>query len=249
MFRFLSYDQLQKLFFENRDSSALRRRLGQLDRQGWLSRWYDPIPAGGHPGYACLTPKGWQATLTAIRQEAEGQPWERLVSLMLPASAQRRFSFTPKIVPPFLAHQREINHLLISWLQTPNTSVRWASSWDRPFPTAHRRVALPQPDYILVIERKGELVVVCGEHDRAQESLDHFKQAKVDRYALLALAPEIRQQLFGITRFEVWVTVCDPVRKNPERRLEKLRMLANGAGLESVMKFALAGTALTNPTF
>jgi len=146
-----------------------------------------------------------------------------------------------------LAHQREVNELLVAYARTSALRVLWASSWERPFGRGPDAALLPQPDYVLVIERAGSPVLVFGEHDRGHESLAHFRATKAERYAPFAFVPDTAAAAFGITAVEVWVTVTDPVARAPGRRLQHLADVSLAAGAAPITRLALAGVAHARP--
>jgi hypothetical protein len=160
---------------------------------------------------------------------------------------RRPLVLAPRVTPAFLAHQRECNDLLIAYSRIPDVRLLWATSLERPLPPHVRGIALPQPDYLLVLERDGVTGLVLGEHDRGQESLAHFRRTKAERYAALAARPELVAELFGFDRFMVWVTVLDARAGAPRRRLEALLRVAMAAAAADVMAFALAGHVATSP--
>jgi len=132
-------------------------------------------------------------------------------------------------------------------VRAPELRVLWASSWERPFGRGQDAALLPQPDYVLVIERSGSPVLVFGEHDRGHESLAHFRTAKADRYAPFALLTDAAAALFGIPTVEVWVTVTDPAARMPRRRLQYLTDVIRVAGAAPITRLALAGVANAHP--
>jgi hypothetical protein len=185
--------------------------------------------------------------LDELRAVSADQPTAHLASVMLPRSARRPLIFTARTTPAFLAHQRECNDLLIAYAGMTGVRVRWATSWDRPFPVRAAGIALPQPDYVLVLEHGGRSSFVFGEHDRGHESLAHFRAAKAERYAALAARPELVRELFGFVSFRVWVTVLDARSGAPLRRLARLVHVARVAAASDVMAFTLAGWAASTP--
>jgi hypothetical protein len=166
---------------------------------------------------------------------------------MLPARPRAPLRIAGRTAPSFLAHQREVNQLLVVYSTCANLGVAWASSWDRPFDGTSAAFALPQPDYVLVLLRGTAPLLVLGEHDRGQESLAHFRRAKAERYAAFALLPELAAREFGIATVEVWITVSDPVAQQPRRRLAHLAAVMAAAGAAPIARFALAGHAYAAP--
>ena len=162
---------------------------------------------------------------------------------MLRHADRRPLVLTPRVTPAFLTHQREVNDLLIAYGSIPNVRLHWATSFDRPLPLQVRGIALPQPDYVLVLDD----ALIFGEHDRGHESLAHFRRAKAERYAALAARSELVRELFGFERFLVWATVLDARAGAPLRRLASLAEVTRSAAASDVMAFALAGWAVSAP--
>jgi alkylated DNA nucleotide flippase Atl1 len=246
-YRILSFGQLRRLVFPDRTPQRVGQILRQLAADGWLRVWEDVSRVGGRPRYALPTRQALASILPRLEDDATNSVTERLATLMLPQHPRRPLTLAPRAVPSFLAHQREVNDLLIAYEAMPDTRVRWATSWDRPFPLRAGDLALPQPDYVLVLERNGVPALVFGEHDRGHESLAHFRRAKAERYAALAAQPELVRALFGFPSFMVWVTVLDARSGAPHRRLARLVRVAYDAGASEVMAFTLAGWAATTP--
>lgn len=245
--RILSFAQVHARFFAGRSIQAARHRLGRLAAKGWLSIWRQPVVRGGHPAYAIPTDKGMSFAREAIQSTVAGTAIERLIERMLPTRSSRPLFIAPCITPPWLAHQRECNSLVLAIEEAFGDEVLWASTWDRPFPNARSGLALPQPDAVLVFQRASEPVLVFLEHDRGQESLEHFRAAKIERYAELSVRPELAEDLLGFSKFEVWVTVLDARFRRPRHRLATLSREVTLAGAESLFLFSLAGWVHDDP--
>lgn len=246
--RVLSFRQLRAALFASCDPSVLSRRLAILEKQKWLQRWMEPVVRGGHPGYAYLTKQGWQWARERLSREVRSTPWERLVGFMLPHSNQATFRFEPGLRPRFLAHQRECNELVLAYQFRSHLAVRWASTWDKPFPyEVAGGFPLPQPDFVLVLEIDGHPELIFGEYDRGFEAPSRFRTAKVEKYANLSQLPEFCDTFFGFRTFTVWVAVTDAVNFAPGLRLETLQRVAVEGGACEGMRFALAGEVFSNP--
>lgn len=245
--RVLSFRQLRRLVFPELTAQRVGQHLHRLAEDGWLRIWEDASLLGGRPRYALPTRRALAVALDGLRAASADQPTARLASIMLPHSPRRPLRFTARMTPAFLRHQRECNDLLIAFAEMPGVRLRWATAWDRPFPLRAARIALPQPDYVLVLEHGGRSALVFGEHDRGHESLAHFRAAKAERYAAIAARPELARELFGFATFRVWVTVLDARSAAPLRRLARLVHVARAAAASDVMAFTLAGWAACMP--
>jgi hypothetical protein len=152
---------------------------------------------------------------------------------------RRPLALEPGARPKWLAHQREVNSLVVRSIVSGAHPVAWASTWDSPFPTSFGIVKLPQPDYVLVETRAGVPHLLFGEHDRGTERLETFLARKVELYAGLASFPELCEQLFGLRTFEVRVSVIDVRSRKP---IARLRALAEAASRTAApMRFTLGG--------
>jgi len=218
-----------------------------LADQGWLVRWQAPVVLGGRPGYVAPTPRAWAWAAAEFERESAGRPWAQLVRTMLPTWTRHPLTLPRDRVPSFLAHQREVNTLLLAWQRQDVTPIAWASSWDRPFPSILDDLVWPQPDYVLVLDTPTGAQLILGEHDRSHESLASFTRSKVDRYLALAASPDLAEAVLGFRTFTVWVSVCDPQRSRPDRRLARLAELARFQGGGDLFQFALAGVAASQP--
>lgn len=245
--RLLSYGQLERLVFAGSSDGIARRRIRTLQERGWVTTWEEPTVRGGHVRYVLPTRVGLTRALDELSIDASASSAGRVVELMTPAAERTPLALSPGVTPAFLAHQREVNHLLIAFDRSPAFHVLWASSWDRPFPSTDGGLPLPQPDYVAVFAGPGGPRLVFGEHDRGHESLAHFTTAKVDRYAALAVMPDVCERLFGFRTFEVWVTVIDARFRHPLRRLRELGRVAAAGGAAGVMRFALGGWVFNAP--
>ncbi|MEO6323304.1 MAG: replication-relaxation family protein, partial [Thermoanaerobaculia bacterium] len=238
---------LLRLVFPGRARSVTDRRIRKLAKRGWVSIWEEPVVRGGHPHYALPTRAGLARGRAELVSSSNASPAARIVALMSRALQRKPLVLPPGLTPAFLAHQREVNHLLVSFERCPAFRVQWASSWDRPFPSADAGLRFPQPDYVAVFMTPIGPRLVFGEHDRGHESPAHFTAAKVDRYAALAVMPDVCERLFGFRTFEVWVTVIDARFRHPVRRLRELARVAAAGGAASVMRFALGGWVFDAP--
>jgi Replication-relaxation len=242
--RVLSYGQVGRLLFPGRHASIVTRRSRALDRAGWLRRVRPRVAYGGAPSYLLPSARGLAASLDFLLAETDGTACSVLVQRMVPVRPRKPFAGT---TTSSLAHQREVNDLLVAYARSPDLRVLWASTWERPFGRGPDAALLPQPDYVLVLQRAGAPVLVFGEHDRGHESLAHFRATKAERYAPFALLPAAATAAFGIPLVEVWITVTDPVSRAPRRRLQHLADIILAAGAASITRLALAGVANARP--
>jgi hypothetical protein len=243
LLRVLTYDQLHRLAFAAADPSITRRRLRHLARMGWLSTWEAPSLRGGHTRYAHPTANAIRSMLPRLAADA---PWGPLIRRMVPRSHRRPLTLGDS-APKWLAHQREVNHLLASIVTSPVRRMLWASSWDCPFPSRVSMFTMPQPDYVLVEEVDGVPHLVFGEHDRGHEPLDRFIARKIALYSALAEFPEVCEQQFGIATFRVDVTVIDPLRRAPIARLRSLLDAAKSSMRPDIFRFTLGGWLFAYP--
>jgi protein involved in plasmid replication-relaxation len=242
--RVLTYGQAGRLLFPERHASIVTRRARTLVRAGWLRRVRPRVERGGAPSYLLPSARGLAGSLDLFLAEAEGTILSVLVRRLVPTRPRRPLVLT---ATSSLAHQREVNELLVAYARASEFRVLWASSWERPFGRGPDAALLPQPDYVLVIERAGVPVLIFGEHDRGHESLAHFRATKADRYAPFALLPDTAATDFGISAVEVWITVTDPVARQPRRRLQHLADVILAAGAAPITRLALAGAASARP--
>ena len=244
LLRVLTYEQLHRLAFASADPSITRRRIRHLTRTGWLSTWEVSSRQGGHRRYAHPTAAAIRLILPTLKPDAA---WAPLVDRMLPRS-QRRPLELGLGMPKWMAHQREVNHLLVSIARCAERRVLWASSWDCPFPSRAGMFALPQPDYVLVEDVDGAPHLIFGEHDRGSEPIDRFVARKVALYSALAAFPDLCEQLFGIRSFRVDVTTIDPLRRDPMARLRSLLDAASRSERPDIFRFALGGWLYAYPS-
>ena len=242
--RVLTYEQAGRLFFPGRHASIVTRRARALVRAGWLRRVRPRVERGGAPSYLLPSARGLAASLDFLIAETDGTALSFLVRRMVPGRPRKPLALTESTP---LAHQREVNELLVAYARAPEFRILWASSWERPFGRGPDAALLPQPDYVLVIERDGHPVLIFGEHDRGHESLAHFRATKAERYAPFALLPDAAAAAFGIPTVEVWVTVADPLARKPRRRLRHLADVILAAGAAPITRLALAGVANARP--
>ena len=235
--RMLSFDQVARMTYFTAYRTVARRRLRRLRDQGWIDVWQRPVTNGGAPRYAHPTRRAlsWGAAVTAAA--TEGTVLAPIVLRMTPPTPRTPWKPASGVVPLFLAHTEEANDVLIAWLRRSGERVLWLSSWDCPFPGHVEWRAMPQPDYVLVVERTGEAHLVFGEHDRGTETPD-VVATKFRTYRAWMETPDIARQIFGFSGFRVFVTVSG---KRPERRLAKLVQVARDEGVARFTSFMIAG--------
>jgi hypothetical protein len=152
------------------------------------------------------------------------------------------------VIPKWLPHQKEVNHLVTSLTSSPLRTILWASSWDAPFPSQLGMFTAPQPDYVLVEkDTSGNPRLVFGEHDRGSEPIERFIERKVALYSALARFPDACEHHFGIPEFRVQVTVADLVRRKPIARLRALLDATRGHGGPDLFRFTLGGWLYAYP--
>jgi len=144
-------------------------------------------------------------------------------------------------------HQRDVNRLCIGFRATLGKRLLWFAAIDRPCPNRVNGIAMPQPDFVLVVAGDRGPELVFGEHDRGSESLTHFREAKVERYAELASLPSFCQDIFGFATFRVLITVMDPIHRRPHHRIAMLNELVRAAGRAELFDIHLAGKVHTHP--
>ncbi|MEO6325922.1 MAG: replication-relaxation family protein [Thermoanaerobaculia bacterium] len=245
--RVLSYGQIGRIFFPGKSIEAVGQRMRKLAGRGLVSLWQEPVVRGGRPIYALPTAEGLKLGIDEVRSAAKGAPFQRLVDLLFPKKSRLPLVLDAGIQPPFLPHQRECNHLAMGFGEMKNAHLLFASTLERPLPNTFSGLPMPQPDLVMVFEVDDVPRLVFCEHDRGQESLTHFRSAKVEKYAELAVRPELVEQLFGFGSFEVWVTVLDKRFRRPIDRLRALSGEAAKAGADDLFSFTLAGWAHDNP--
>ena len=236
--RILSYAQLRRIAFAGVHPTVARRRIRCLERAGWLKTLEVPPHQGGHERYAHPSKRTITALLRELGAESEPSVYAPLVRMMLPRSGRTPLDLGAATPPKWLAHQREVNHLLATTL-TSGRRILWASSWDCPFPSRQAMFTLPQPDYVLVQESGGAPQLIFGEHDRGSDR--KFAERKVALYRALAQFPEACEQLFGFRTFSVQVTVIDAVSQRPIARMRELMRLTREGGTTNLFRFTLGG--------
>ncbi len=218
------------------------RLVSRLVQRGSVSVWVEPTDASGSPRWLLATGRGRMVGLELVLARAEGTVAERLSSTMLPSERTRPLELVPRVVPPFLRHQKETATLLVRIAVAYGAS--WYSAWDRPLPQGGAPFPLPQPDGVLVLPGASGPELVFLEHDRGMESPAHFSRAKAERYAQLAVRPELCQRLFGFPTFRLAVTVENfRLHRLPLERLALLARLLRHAGASREAKLSLAGWA------
>ncbi len=238
---------VHRALFSDVSRQVVGRLVGRMTRRGFLRTWAEPTASGGNPRWLVPTAAGRTAGLGMVLGAAVGTPAERLVSTMLPSARTRPLDLTPRIVPPFLRHQQEVATLLVRLAQARR--ALWYSAWDRPLPQAGAPIALPQPDGVLILPGATGPELVFLEHDRGMESPAHFARAKAERYAELAVRPELCQRLFGFPSFRLAVTVEDfRFHRVPLERLGRLARLLLDAGVARESLLTLAGWVYDSPS-
>lgn len=244
--RLLPFSLLHGELFPDVTRQIAGRVVSRLIKDGFVTTWVEPRERGGRPRWVLPTEGGLRYALPALEAEADGTAYERLLDAMLPASQRSPLRLESGVTPPFLAHQRETAALLLALGAGTGPLPLWMSAWDRPFAGTGGGIHLPQPDGVLLFAgQPPELVLL--EHDRGQESLVHFRAAKVERYAELAVRPDLREKLLGVARFRVLVTVTDPRGRRPLRRLRALAATIVAGGAENLFLLAPAGWAWSFP--
>ena len=238
LLRVLTYAQLRRIAYGGVHATVARRRIRHLERAGWLVTKELPQRQGGHPRYAHPAKRTIDVVLAELEAVSEGAVFAPLVRMMLPRSTRKPLDLGAATPPKWLPHQREVNHLLATILAS-DRRIRWASSWDCPFPSRQAMFTLPQPDYVLVEEKGGVTHLIFGEHDRGSDK--QFAARKVALYAALAAFPDACEQLFGVRTFSVHVTVIDAVRQRPIARMRELMRLTRAAGATHLFRFTLGG--------
>jgi hypothetical protein len=236
--RILSVDQLARLTYFGANKTVARRRLRLLRDQGWIDLWQRPVShGGGVPRYAHPTRRAlaWGHAVTSAA--TEGTVLGPVVQLMLPRTARQPWKLESGVTPMFLAHTEEANDVLVSWVRRSGERVLWLSSWDCPFPEHVEWRPMPQPDYVVVVERNGIAHLIFGEHDRGTEGRDVVAR-KFRTYRTWIDTPEITHRTFGFPRFHVVVSVAG---ERAPRRLQQLAQLAHDEGAESFTSLLLAG--------
>jgi hypothetical protein len=234
--RVLSYDQLSRLTYYSGNKTVARRRLRRLHERGWIHTWDKPTARGGAPRYAYPSRKALAWAHDLMLASTEGTALGPLVRLMVPSTPRQPWKFEPGIMPLFLAHTEEANDLLIAWCRRSGERVLWASSWDCPFPEHVEWRTMPQPDYVLVLDRDGRAQLVFGEHDRGTEGREVVAQ-KLRVYRTWIETPEILARTIAFPTFHVVLSVSGD---RPERRLDLLTRLVRDEGAERFTSLMLA---------
>jgi len=240
--RLVPFPLAHQVVVPGRSRRVLGRLVSRLVRRGSLSVWVEPTDAGGSPRWLLATSRGRAVGLDLALARVEGTAAERLASTMLPSERTRPLELEPRVVPPFLRHQKETATLLVR-IAAAHGAI-WYSAWDRPLPRGDAPFPLPQPDGVLVLPGASDSELVFLEHDRGMESPAHFVRAKADRYAQLAVRPELCQHLFGFPTFRLAVTVENfRLHRLPLERLALLARLLRQAGAGREARLSLAGWA------
>lgn len=246
--RLLAVSDLHAAIFTSRHPSVITRALKRLRQSGWITTWDEPSPGGGgNRRWAIPTAKsrGWAAS--TFRAESAGAPWERIAGLILPGNRHHEIGLSRGTTPAFLMHQRDVNRLCLSFRATLGSRLLWFSAFDRPFPNRVNGIAMPQPDFVLFVAGDRGPELVFGEHDRSSESLAHFREAKVERYAEIASLPSFCRDIFGFATFRVLVTVMDPIHRRPHERIAMLTELVRAGGCAETFDIHLAGKVHFRP--
>jgi len=159
---------------------------------------------------------------------------------MLPRTKRRPLQLGD-VIPKWLPHQREVNELVLSMLITRRDRILWSSTWDSPFPQRLGMFIAPQPDYVVIENVGGTPRLTFGEHDRSSEPIEKFIARKIALYRALGRFPDACEQHFGVRQFLVQVTVTDPHRRNPVRRMRELIDAAQRQGASEIFQFTLGG--------
>lgn len=235
--RLASMQQLAELAYPSASLVVARRRLRRLRDNGWITFWDRPTTTGAAIRYAVPTPRALAWANETFAQEYAARPAATLMQRMLPVRTRRLSELVSGVIPPWFAHQDEINRLLIAIARAETDRPTWFSSWDCPFPDRVNGLKAPQPDYVLLRPAPTSVRVTFGEHDRATEGGSEW----AEKLASYAAAQELAQTWLGIDGFTIDVTVIDASPRNPIERLRRLIDLARGAGMHNVTRFTLAG--------
>ncbi|MBV9068995.1 MAG: replication-relaxation family protein [Acidobacteria bacterium] len=234
--RVLSYDQLSRLTYHSGNKTVARRRLRRLQERGWIHTWDKPTARGGAPRYAYPSRKALAWGHAVMLASTEGTSLGPLVRLMVPATPRQPWKFEPGVMPLFLAHTEETNEAIIAWLRRSGERVLWASSWDCPFPDHVEWRTMPQPDYVLVLDREGSAQLVFGEHDRGTEGREVVAR-KLRAYRTWMETPDILARTIGFRTFHVFVTVSG---ERAPRRLDQLTQLVHDEGADTFTTLMLS---------
>ncbi|HET8797635.1 MAG TPA: replication-relaxation family protein [Thermoanaerobaculia bacterium] len=236
--RIASIQQLAAAVFPNVSAVVARRRLRALQHGGWLRTWDRPVARGGAPRYVYPTAKALKWAYGRLEELARGTAAETVVLRMIPASTKRLVQLEAGAEPQWFAHQDEINRLLLARAAVAGPTLVWASSWDCPLPDQLNGLKAPQPDYVLVTQGGDEgPLLIFGEHDRATEPTARW----AEKLAAYVAARELSESHFGHAAFLLDITVSDPIRRAPLRRIRELANVVREAGCEHFVRLTLAG--------
>ena len=240
-FRFLTYGQLYHLLFQGSPRSRMRKRIARFVDAGAVTRWDGPGKMRRGPRYLLPTPATFRAVVEKIQTEIADVSYEPLVALMLPKRSRGLTLDEHASSPNWLQHQTEVNGLATRIVRSARAPL-WASAWNVPFPKEEGTLTLPQPDYVLVErDADGKLAIVFGEHDRGTGPVDRFAARKIALYDDLAAYPDAAEELFGVPRFRVDVTVLDRDHHRPMTRLTQFLEAAKSAEHPELFRFTLGG--------
>lgn len=190
-YRLLSYSQVHQFLLQSVDISFARRTIRRLARSGWLTTWEPGATTGGHARYALPTSRALRHSLSSFPTG----PWAPVVQLMLPATRRRALELADGALPKWLPHQHEVNQLAIGFEHSRRSHVRWASTWDSPFPPRIGMFRSPQPDYVMVTDADGASpLLIFGEHDRASEPVERFARDPPALHGTNAVAEEVAER-------------------------------------------------------
>ncbi len=242
--RIASIQQLAQAAFSSVSIVVARRRLRALQHDGWIRAWDRRVASGGAPRYVYPTPKALGWAYPRLMELTRGTAAEQLVRLMIPDSIKRLAQLEERSEPQWFAHQDEINRLVLSRLRVAGHELLWASSWDCPFPDQLNGLKAPQPDYVLVTLRDGRPpLLTFGEHDRATEPMTRW----LEKLAAYAAAREMSEEFFGHAEFTIEVTVTDPLRRSPHRRVREILDAVRASECHGFVRVTLAGWAHAFP--
>ncbi len=218
------------------------RFVRRMERRGWLRTWNEPREFGGRPTWLYSTAAGRKAGLEIVSDASRGTCTKQVVSAMMPSARTRPLELRPRLAPSFLRHQQETATLLVH-LAKAHGAI-WYSAWDRPLPQKAAPGPLPQPDGVLILPGSAGPELIFLEHDRGMESPAHFIQAKAERYAELAVRPELLMRLMGFATFRLAITVENyRLHRKPLERLILLARLLRNVGADREAFLTLAGWA------
>lgn len=240
--RALSYDQLAKLTYHGVHKTVAQRRMRKLRAAGWVHVWDKPVAAGSGPRYAYPTQRSFTWGHVRLQGLLE-TPIGRLVGHMLPRGPRQPWDFKEGVTPAFLAHTHEVNDLAIAWRRALSAEVVWMSTWDVPFPEHIAWRQMPQPDYVLVFRRDGQLHLVFGEHDRSTEPVRELAR-KLGVYRAWFETPDVLAETLGFPTFTLLLTVTGEA---PMRRLTRLAETARESGASAFTRLSLLTWAAAQP--